>query len=97
MPSAITPFPSDRPSSATARTTAASAPAHWLACSACTNDGSIFRLSIGRLCRCFSDEEPEPKSSRLRPMPASRSLNLGNSVSAVVFEAWRQQGYAGGG
>jgi tRNA (cytidine/uridine-2'-O-)-methyltransferase len=28
--------------------------------------------------------------------PASRSLNLGNSVSAVVFEAWRQNGFAGG-
>jgi tRNA (cytidine/uridine-2'-O-)-methyltransferase len=36
--------------------------------------------------------------SRLRlPMrPASRSLNLGNSVAAVVFEAWRQQGFDGG-
>jgi tRNA (cytidine/uridine-2'-O-)-methyltransferase len=39
-----------------------------------------------------------PPGYRLRlPMrPASRSLNLGNSVAAVVFEAWRQQGFPGG-
>lgn len=31
------------------------------------------------------------------PMVAdSRSLNLSNSVSIVVYEAWRQQGFAGG-
>jgi tRNA (cytidine/uridine-2'-O-)-methyltransferase len=37
-------------------------------------------------------------ASRLRlPMrPGNRSLNLSNSVAVVVFEAWRQQGFAGG-
>ncbi len=36
---------------------------------------------------------------RLRlPMCAGqRSLNLSNAVAVVVFEAWRQNGYAGGG
>ena len=36
-------------------------------------------------------------STRLRlPMlPQSRSLNLGNAVSIVVYEAWRQLGFAG--
>ncbi len=29
-------------------------------------------------------------------MPGNRSLNLSNTV-AVVYEAWRQNGYAGGG
>jgi tRNA (cytidine/uridine-2'-O-)-methyltransferase len=35
---------------------------------------------------------------RLRlPMRAGqRSINLSNAVAVVVFEAWRQQGYAGG-
>jgi tRNA (cytidine/uridine-2'-O-)-methyltransferase len=28
--------------------------------------------------------------------PGSRSLNLSNAVSVVVFEAWRQHGFAGG-
>jgi tRNA (cytidine/uridine-2'-O-)-methyltransferase len=33
---------------------------------------------------------------RLPMRPANRSLNLGNAVAVVVFEAWRQHGYAGG-
>lgn len=39
-----------------------------------------------------------PEDARLRlPMkPGSRSLNLANAVAIVVYEAWRQHGYAGG-
>lgn len=39
-----------------------------------------------------------PPEARLRlPMrPGQRSLNLSNAVAVVVFEAWRQHGYAGG-
>ena len=39
-----------------------------------------------------------PESQRLRiPMlPGNRSLNLSNAAAVVVFEAWRQQGFAGG-
>ena len=39
-----------------------------------------------------------PGEQRLRlPMRAgSRSLNLSNSVAVVVYEAWRQHGFAGG-
>jgi tRNA (cytidine/uridine-2'-O-)-methyltransferase len=33
---------------------------------------------------------------RLPMHPGNRSLNLSNAVAVVVFEAWRQQGYAGG-
>ncbi len=38
-----------------------------------------------------------PAENRLRiPMrPNNRSLNLSNSVAVVVFEAWRQLGFAG--
>jgi tRNA (cytidine/uridine-2'-O-)-methyltransferase len=32
---------------------------------------------------------------RLPMLEQSRSLNLSNTVSIVVFEAWRQQGFAG--
>jgi tRNA (cytidine/uridine-2'-O-)-methyltransferase len=40
-----------------------------------------------------------PASQRLRlPMrPGQRSLNLSNAVAVTVFEAWRQQGFAGAG
>ena len=34
---------------------------------------------------------------RLPLMPGNRSLNLSNTVAVVVFEAWRQQGFSGGG
>jgi tRNA (cytidine/uridine-2'-O-)-methyltransferase len=41
--------------------------------------------------------ESLPLSQRVRlPMRANqRSLNLSNAVAVVVFEAWRQHGYAG--
>lgn len=33
---------------------------------------------------------------RLPMRPGNRSLNLSNAVAVVVFEAWRQHGFAGG-
>ncbi|HEV7632594.1 MAG TPA: tRNA (cytidine(34)-2'-O)-methyltransferase [Steroidobacteraceae bacterium] len=37
-----------------------------------------------------------PQTMLSIPMqPGNRSLNLSNSVAVVVYEAWRQQGYAG--
>lgn len=32
---------------------------------------------------------------RIPMQPGSRSLNLSNSAAVIVFEAWRQQGFAG--
>lgn len=38
-----------------------------------------------------------PEEQRLRlPMAEGRSLNLSNTVAIVVYEAWRQHGFAGG-
>lgn len=39
-----------------------------------------------------------PPACRLRlPMrPGNRSVNLSNTIAILVYEAWRQQGYAGG-
>ena len=38
----------------------------------------------------------EPARRLVLPMrPGNRSLNLSNAVAVVVFEAWRQQGFAG--
>jgi tRNA (cytidine/uridine-2'-O-)-methyltransferase len=34
---------------------------------------------------------------RLPLVAGNRSLNLSNSVAVVVYEAWRQNGFAGGG
>ncbi len=40
----------------------------------------------------FDDE----RRIRIPMLPHSRSLNLANSAAVVIFEAWRQTGYAGG-
>jgi tRNA (cytidine/uridine-2'-O-)-methyltransferase len=39
---------------------------------------------------------PQEQLIRLPMIPGNRSLNLSNSVAVVVFEAWRQLGFAGG-
>jgi len=44
------------------------------------------------LCEAFAPEQ----RLRLPMRPGNRSLNLSNAVAVVVFEAWRQLGYAGG-
>lgn len=38
----------------------------------------------------------EPNRLRLPLIPGNRSLNLSNAVAVMVYEAWRQQDYAGG-
>jgi len=34
---------------------------------------------------------------RIPLMPDNRSLNLSNAAAIVLYEAWRQQGFAGSG
>jgi tRNA (cytidine/uridine-2'-O-)-methyltransferase len=41
-------------------------------------------------------ELPAGRRLRLPMLPGNRSLNLSNAVAVTVFEAWRQQGFAGG-
>ena len=38
---------------------------------------------------------PQDQVLRIPMRPDSRSLNLSNSAAVLIFEAWRQQGYAG--
>ncbi len=45
------------------------------------------------LRECFAPEQ----QLRLPMREGQRSLNLSNAVAVVVFEAWRQLGYAGSG
>ena len=37
----------------------------------------------------------DPERLRLPMLPGQRSMNLSNAVAVTVFEAWRQQGFAG--
>ena len=43
------------------------------------------------------DRVPEAQCIRVPMRPGNRSLDLSNAVAVVVFEAWRQHGFAGGG
>jgi len=43
------------------------------------------------------DAIPGPQRLRLPMRAGQRSLNLSNAVAVAVFEAWRQQGFAGAG
>ncbi len=38
---------------------------------------------------------PEAQRLRIPMVPGSRSLNLSNAVAVVLYEAWRQHGFAG--
>jgi tRNA (cytidine/uridine-2'-O-)-methyltransferase len=40
---------------------------------------------------------PDAQRLRLPMQPGNRSLNLSNAIAVVVFEAWRQQDFAGSG
>ena len=42
------------------------------------------------------DSFPATQRIRLPMRPGNRSVNLSNTVAVVVYEAWRQHGYAGG-
>jgi tRNA (cytidine/uridine-2'-O-)-methyltransferase len=39
---------------------------------------------------------PEDQRLAIPMRPGNRSINLSNTVALVVYEAWRQQGFAGG-
>lgn len=59
-------------------------------------DWFIFGAEGSGLPQNVRDEFPEDKRIRLPMRPNNRSLNLSNTVAVTVFEAWRQNGYAGG-
>ena len=42
------------------------------------------------------DSFPPAQRLRLPMRPGQRSLNLSNAVAVLTFEAWRQNGFAGG-
>ncbi|ASK27342.1 tRNA (uridine(34)/cytosine(34)/5-carboxymethylaminomethyluridine(34)-2'-O)-methyltransferase TrmL [Neisseria chenwenguii] len=42
------------------------------------------------------DAMPDAQKLRLPMLPESRSMNLSNTVAVMLFEAWRQNDYAGG-
>jgi tRNA (cytidine/uridine-2'-O-)-methyltransferase len=59
-------------------------------------DAFVFGPETRGLPQSMLDGLPEGRRVRLPMRAGQRSLNLSNSVSVLVYEAWRQQDFAGG-
>ncbi len=59
-------------------------------------DVFVFGSETKGLDPALRDGFPAEQRIRLPMRPDNRSLNLSNTVAVVVYEAWRQHGYAGG-
>ena len=60
------------------------------------NDAVLFGPETRGLPQAVLDGLPPEQRLRLPMRPHNRSLNLSNAVAVVVYEAWRQRGFAGG-
>ena len=58
-------------------------------------DWLVFGSETAGLPASVRDAIGAAQALRLPMRPQQRSLNLGNAVAVAVFEAWRQNGYAG--
>jgi tRNA (cytidine/uridine-2'-O-)-methyltransferase len=58
-------------------------------------DAFVFGAETSGLPAKVLENFPAERRLRLPMRPGNRSLNLSNAVAVVVFEAWRQQGFAG--
>ncbi|MGM9515851.1 tRNA (cytidine(34)-2'-O)-methyltransferase [Roseateles sp. DB2] len=59
-------------------------------------DWLVFGSETAGLPPALRDSFPPSQRVRLPMRAGQRSLNLSNAVAVAVFDAWRQQGYAGG-
>ena len=60
------------------------------------HDVFVFGPESRGLPQTLIDAVPAEQRIRLPMCTAARSLNLSNAVAVVVYEAWRQLGFAGG-
>ncbi len=59
-------------------------------------DWFVFGSETRGLAPALRERLAPEQRLRLPMRPGNRSLNLSNAVAVVVYEAWRQCGYAGG-
>ena len=60
-----------------------------------TGDAFVFGAETAGLPAQILEEFAVERRLRLPMLPGNRSLNLSNAVAVVVYEAWRQLGFAG--
>lgn len=65
---------------------------HWR-----EGDWLVFGSETSGLPPALRDSFPAEQRVRLPMRADQRSLNLSNAVAVAVFDAWRQNGYLGGG
>lgn len=58
-------------------------------------DWLVFGSETAGLAPALRDWFPTAQRLKLPMRPGQRSLNLSNAVAVTVFEAWRQNGFAG--
>jgi tRNA (cytidine/uridine-2'-O-)-methyltransferase len=61
----------------------------------CQGDALLFGPETRGLPAQILHSVPAEQRLRLPLRPGNRSLNLSNAVAVAVYEAWRQQGFAG--
>lgn len=59
------------------------------------NDVFVFGPETRGLPDCILDQFPMQRRLRIPMQPGNRSLNLANAATVIVYEAWRQLGFAG--
>ncbi|MGH8278729.1 MAG: tRNA (uridine(34)/cytosine(34)/5-carboxymethylaminomethyluridine(34)-2'-O)-methyltransferase TrmL [Gammaproteobacteria bacterium] len=59
-------------------------------------DALLFGRETSGLPQALLAAMPAEQVLRIPMRPDNRSLNLANAVAVLVYEAWRQQGFAGG-
>lgn len=57
------------------------------------NDFLLFGPESRGLPKTILDSLPQEQKIRIPMLPESRSMNLSNAVSVIVYESWRQLGY----
>jgi tRNA (cytidine/uridine-2'-O-)-methyltransferase len=60
-------------------------------------DAFVFGPETRGLPQAVLDECPPQRRLRIPMRPGNRSLNLSNAAAIVVYEAWRQRGFADSG
>ena len=59
-------------------------------------DAMLFGPETRGLPQSMLDSLPSGQTLRLPMCPENRSINLSNAAAVVIYEAWRQIGFAGG-
>jgi tRNA (cytidine/uridine-2'-O-)-methyltransferase len=59
-------------------------------------DALLFGPETRGLPKEFLETLPPAQRLRIPMLPDNRSLNLSNAVAIILYEAWRQHGFAGG-